>query len=220
MKHRRGRAEGSIYQRTDGRWTGVVSVGYRHGKRIRRHVYGSTRRQVQEKLTRILRDQQSGIEPPPASQTVRSFFTEWLKTTAKPRLRPRTFIGYKQHVDAHVIPALGRLRLHALSPQQVQAMLSGLQLTPVACDDSWCSGRAESSPERCDEVGTGWAQRRGAGVWPPCAPTRVEGFLDGAGSDVPGSDPRSSGLRRSSTPPLQRVCDLVSCSACDGPMLI
>jgi integrase len=93
-----------------------------------RHVYGSTRRQVQEKLTRILRDQQSGIEPPPASQTVRSFLTEWLETAAKPRLRPRTFIGYKQHVDAHVIPALGRLRLHALSPQQVQAMFSGLQL--------------------------------------------------------------------------------------------
>lgn len=128
MKRRRGRAEGSIYQRKDGRWTGVVSVWYRRGKRVRRHVYGSTRRQVQEKLTRILRDQHNGIEPPPASQTVRSFLTEWLETAAKPRLRPRTFIGYKKHIEAHIVPALGALRLHALSPQQVQAMLSGLQV--------------------------------------------------------------------------------------------
>ena len=127
-KHRRGRAEGSIYQRRDGRWTAVVSVGYRRGKRIRRHVYGETRRAVQDKLTRILRDQQDGIEPPPANQTVRAFLTEWLETTAKPRLRPRTLTGYQQHIETHVIPALGTLRLHALSPQQVQAMLAGLQL--------------------------------------------------------------------------------------------
>ena len=127
-KHRRGRAEGSIYQRSDGRWTAVVSLGYRRGKRIRRHVYGVTRRAVQDKLTRILRDQQDGIEPPPAKQTVGAFLNEWLETTAKPRLRPRTFIGYEQHVEGHISPALGQLRLHALSPQQVQAMLAGLQL--------------------------------------------------------------------------------------------
>ena len=128
MTRKRGRSEGSIYQRKDGRWTAVASVGYRQGRRIRRHVYGKTRRQVQEKLTRILRDQQYGIEPPPANQTVRSFLTDWLETTAKPRLRPRTFSGYEKQIEAHIIPALGALRLHALSPQQVQAMLSGLQL--------------------------------------------------------------------------------------------
>src|SRR4051794_17962987 len=93
VKRRRGRSEGSIYERKDGRWTAVASFGYRRGKRVRRHVYGSTRREVQDKLTRILRDQQNGIEPPPASQTVRSFLCEWLETTARPRLRPRPFVG-------------------------------------------------------------------------------------------------------------------------------
>ena len=131
-KHKRGRCEGSIYQRQDGRWTGVVSVGYKRGKRIRRHVYGGTRREVRDKLTGILRNQQLGIEPPPAKQTVQAYLADWLETTAKPRLRPRTFIGYKQHVEAHVIPALGQLRLHALSPQQVQAMLAGLQLKKLS----------------------------------------------------------------------------------------
>src|SRR5687767_1218889 len=100
-KRRRGRFEGSIYERADGRWTAVVSIGYRRGKRVRRHVYGSTRREVQDKLTRLLRDQQNGIEPPPANQTLRGFLSEWLETTAQPRLRPRTFIGYKQLIEAH-----------------------------------------------------------------------------------------------------------------------
>jgi hypothetical protein len=30
------------------------------------------------------------------------------------------------------VPSLGALRLHALSPQQVQAMLAGLQLKPLS----------------------------------------------------------------------------------------
>jgi integrase len=73
-----------------------------------------------------------GIAPPPAKQTVSAYLTEWLENTARLRLRVRTFEGYKQHIDTHVNPALGRLRLHALSPQQVQAMLAGLQLKKLA----------------------------------------------------------------------------------------
>ncbi len=66
---------------------------------------------LQEKLTRMLRDQQNGIESPPANQTVRACLCEWLETTAKPRLRPRTFVGYMKQIEAHIIPALGALRL-------------------------------------------------------------------------------------------------------------
>src|SRR5678815_4203916 len=72
------------------------------------------------------------VEPPPAKQTVKQFLDHWVESTAKPRLRPRTYIGYKQHVDVHIVPALGHLRLHALSPQQVQSMLAGLQLKKLA----------------------------------------------------------------------------------------
>jgi integrase len=43
-------------------------------------------------------------------------------------MRPYRIVVYQKQIEAHIIPALGALRLHALSPQQVQAMLSGLQL--------------------------------------------------------------------------------------------
>jgi hypothetical protein len=56
----------------------------------------------------------------------------WVESAGKPRLRPRTYTGYKQHVDVHIVPALGHLRLHALNPQQVQSMLAGLQLKKLA----------------------------------------------------------------------------------------
>src|SRR5262245_60430929 len=114
---RRGRKEGSIYQRADGRWTAVVSVGYRNGKRVRKQLYGATRGEVQGKLTKTLNDQQLGLPVGMKPQTVGTFLTGWLKGTAKPRLRPRTFSDYKSIVEKHLIPALGKVSLQRLGPE-------------------------------------------------------------------------------------------------------
>lgn len=52
---RRGRGEGSIFRRKDGRWTGSVTVGYGpDGRQVKRWVYGRTRQEVAEKLARLL----------------------------------------------------------------------------------------------------------------------------------------------------------------------
>ena len=131
-QRRRARGEGSIYERPDGRWAATVSLGFRQGKRVRKQLYGATKREVQDKLNRVLTNLQDGLEPPSAKQTLKQFLEHWLECAAKPRLRPRTYIGYEQHLETHVIRALGHLRLHALTPQQVQAMLAGLQLKKLA----------------------------------------------------------------------------------------
>jgi hypothetical protein len=49
---RRGKGEGSITQRPDGRWVARVDLGWQEGKRRRKAVYGRTRREVADKLTR------------------------------------------------------------------------------------------------------------------------------------------------------------------------
>ena len=50
MAKRRGRNEGSIYERNDGRWAGSVDLGFIDGKRVRKTFYGSTRNAVASKL--------------------------------------------------------------------------------------------------------------------------------------------------------------------------
>jgi hypothetical protein len=47
---RRGAGEGSIYRRADGRWAGTVSLESDTGRRVRKTVYGRTRKEVAEKL--------------------------------------------------------------------------------------------------------------------------------------------------------------------------
>jgi integrase len=87
----------------------------------------------------------------------------WLETTAKPRLRARTFIGYKQQIEAHVIPALGHLRLHAMSPQQVQEMLAALRLKHLS-PRTICGVRAVLRAALADAIRWGLVARNAAAL--------------------------------------------------------
>lgn len=124
MTRTRGQNEGTIYRRQDGRWTGVVSLGYRNGKRQRKHVYGRIRREVQEKLTQVLRDHQRGLPVPVGQCTVGQFLERWLEDAVRNSVRPLTFTSYRQLVRGHITPALGKVVLSKLTPQQVQAFMN------------------------------------------------------------------------------------------------
>lgn len=52
MQRNRHRAHplGTIYLRKDGRWTGVYELPRLHGQRHRKHVYGRSRYEVEQKL--------------------------------------------------------------------------------------------------------------------------------------------------------------------------
>ena len=125
-RRRRGRGEGSIYKRADGRWAGAVTVGYRQGTQERKTIYGRTRKEVQDRIHAVLQRQSQGISLPGERQTVGDFLTHWLKFVAKPRLRPRTHESYESTVRLHVRPYLERVSLSKLTPQRIQTWLSDL----------------------------------------------------------------------------------------------
>ena len=112
---KRGHGEGTIVKRSDGRWMGQVTVP----EGGRKTVYGKTRRDVAEKMAKMLGDIRQGL-PLGDKSTVREFLTRWLEDSAKPSIRPRTFIGYEQITRTHLIPALGALLLHKLAPADLQ----------------------------------------------------------------------------------------------------
>lgn len=120
---RRGRHEGSIYRRSDGRWAGAVTLDYQGGRRRRKQVYGRTRKEVRDQITKLLTDQQFGLPISTERQTVGQFLEHWLESSARPRLRPRTFAGYRTIVRQHLVPILGKTQLRKLTPQHVQQML-------------------------------------------------------------------------------------------------
>jgi hypothetical protein len=67
---RLGYREGSIHQRSKTRWVAMLSLGYNaQGRRKRRAIYGTTKREVQEKLTKL--QQASAFDRFPMRRPVR-----------------------------------------------------------------------------------------------------------------------------------------------------
>jgi integrase len=125
-QRRRGHGEGSIYRRPDGRWSAIVTVGHVKGKQRRKYIYGTTRKEVAEKLKKALHDQQLGINIAPERLTVEIFLTSWLEEVMRRRLRPRVYANYEQIARTHLIPNLGAIQLVKLTPERVYAVLAQL----------------------------------------------------------------------------------------------
>jgi integrase len=117
---RRGHGEGSIYQRSDGRW--AASISLEGGKR--KTFYGKTRKEVQAQLKTALYDQQQGKLMTAPRQTVQQFLTHWLEDVHKPAVRIRTYVRYEMQLRRHVLPALGGIQLSKLTVQHVQKFYS------------------------------------------------------------------------------------------------
>jgi len=116
---KRGNGEGSVYQRSDGKWCGALVVGGR-----RRVIYGRTRQDVAQKLAMAMEIASRGLLREPSRLTVGAFLEHWLEETVRPRVRPLTYSGYAVNVRRHIVPALGHLRLDRLGPEQVQNFLN------------------------------------------------------------------------------------------------
>jgi integrase len=117
MAAKRGRGEGSIYRRKDGRWTAEISVEGGKSK----FLYGKTRKDVQEKLKTALYEQQKGMLVTGPQQKVEQFLTHWIEDVHKQSVRARTYERYEEIVRLHLIPAIGHHPLQKLTPQHLQA---------------------------------------------------------------------------------------------------
>jgi integrase len=122
MARKRNAGEGSIFQRSDGRWCAQLHLGWEGGKRRRKYVYGATAAEVQDALLKARADLAAGLPVAVEKQNVGQFLDRWLEAV-RPSVRPRTFQSYAILVRNHIAPELGRLRLDRLAPQHVQAAL-------------------------------------------------------------------------------------------------
>lgn len=129
---RRGRGEGSIVQRADGRWMARIDLGWQGGRRWRKAIYGRTRKDVAAKLTKALRDVQQGVPLGDGRQTLGPYLDHWLTVVVKPSVRPKTHHSYAQLVRLHLTPGLGHLRLARLAPGHVETFLEEKRLAGLS----------------------------------------------------------------------------------------
>src|ERR1700737_2285207 len=107
---RRGSGEGSIFRRSDGRWSGQISVNYQ-----RRTVYGKTHADVVKKLSRLRVKAEQGKLTGTNRQTVGAFLDQWLTDSVRPNCAPSTHAMYEGILRLYLKPHLGQVQLRSLS---------------------------------------------------------------------------------------------------------
>lgn len=122
QKKRRGRGEGLIRQRPDGRWEARLDLGWQGGKRVRKTLYGRTWEDVRNKLDDARHSEQQGLLHAGPTTTVGQFLRSWLEVV-QPGLRPKTYTSYEGTVPLHLLPDFEKVRLDKLTPIHVHRLL-------------------------------------------------------------------------------------------------
>jgi len=118
---KRANGEGSVYRRkSDGRWVGSLSLP----DGTRKVFYGKKQSEVIAKIDGALHDLRRGTLATGPNVTVQEYMEQWLEEIHKPTVKLSTHKNYRELLVNYIIPGLGRIKLQALTPQQVQAFYS------------------------------------------------------------------------------------------------
>ncbi len=119
-KHANG--EGGYRQRPNGLWECRITLP--DGKR--KSIYGRSFEECRDNRKQAEREIDQGRDLSARRQSVATFLTDWLETTAKPTVRPKTLHSYGQLIRLHITPRIGRVELAKLTPQHVQKMMADM----------------------------------------------------------------------------------------------
>ncbi|MBI3909806.1 MAG: hypothetical protein HY320_02615 [Armatimonadetes bacterium] len=103
--------KGTVHQRGKNTWLIGVDLGKDAGgkrKRVWKTLHGP-KKDAQRELTRILHELDTG-----------AYLERWLTDYAKSNTAPRTYEGYEDILQKHLIPALGQIPLKKLKPLDIQ----------------------------------------------------------------------------------------------------
>ena len=124
---RTANGSGTIRKRSDGRWEGRASLGRDPltGKLIRKSIFGATEGEVRKKLTAMTAAVDDGTYTEPSKLTV----SQWIDVWAAEYLgdiKPNTATEYQSVCKTHLKPALGAVKLTALSTHTIQTLYNRL----------------------------------------------------------------------------------------------
>ena len=122
-KKERGNGSGTVYPRKNKQGK---TIGYRgsyfapDGKR--RYVSAKRKGDAERALRQAMTDADRGFVFDGGTLTLENYLTRWLTDSVKDTVRRSTFVQYKSVVNRHLIPALGRLKLKALTPAHARSL--------------------------------------------------------------------------------------------------
>jgi integrase len=121
VSRKRGNGEGTLHRRKNGSWCAQYTVHTAEGSK-RKTVYGKTRREVDEKLTKAKVDRERGLVFEAGNLTLGKYLERWLVDSVRGSVRVKTYEGYETAVRVHVAPAMGRIKLRNVTPTHLRGL--------------------------------------------------------------------------------------------------
>ena len=108
------KGSGTIRKRSDGRWEARYTTGIdpKTGKQIQKSVYGTTQKEVRQRLTEITAELDAGTYQEPCKMTVDEWLDIWLKDY-QIGVKPSTAYLYERQAKLYLRPELGSIPLEA-----------------------------------------------------------------------------------------------------------
>lgn len=122
-RKRRAYGSGSVWQRSDGRWYGVIEAGYtaRGGRRritVSAKTEAEAKRRLKEKQRQVAAE---GVSDASSRTTVKAWSETWLEMTQR-TLRPKPWATDASAVRKWIVPTIGHKRLEQLTPGDIRAV--------------------------------------------------------------------------------------------------
>jgi integrase len=147
-----GNGDGSIFYRpSKKRWFGAAYVLQPDGTYARREVSNKDRDEVVRKLREMQSRSDQGILAEATNWQLEAFLRYWLEHIVKPSKKPKTYQGYELVARVHLIPHLGRKKLHKLTGADVRLFMQRLRNTCLCCLHGYDERRGDKA--RCCAVG-------------------------------------------------------------------
>jgi integrase len=125
MAKKNGNGEGSIYpHKKNGKKVGCRGaywVQTSEGPK-RRYVSGKTREEVRHKLTKAMADRDGGLIFDAGNLTLGEYLNKWLDGAVRDTVKQNAWENYEYVSRVNLIPALGSLKLKAITPAHVQVL--------------------------------------------------------------------------------------------------
>lgn len=117
-------------------WEARYTVGFDPGtgKQVQRSISGKTQKEVRQKLQTATSSIAAGTYIAPCKMTLGEWLDIW-KAEYLGGVKPLTIKDYNNHINAHIKPALGAVRLDGLEPHMIQRFyntMSDKKGTPLA----------------------------------------------------------------------------------------
>lgn len=124
VKARRGRGEGSVVERADGRWEGRVSLGRdASGRYERQSFYGKTKDDVLKQLAQHARAPKTTA----GSATIAQLLERWLVEKVEPRRRATTFNQYDGIARKWIVPFVGDRRVDRFELDDLERLYARIE---------------------------------------------------------------------------------------------